>query len=310
MARMTYDQIKQKALELTTYFETSTKAPDCFGIVAGNFDEQGISWGCVQFNFGQGTLQPIFTDLINEHPQVVRDAFTNQADHDLFVDLILNKTLTEQIAFGDSISNPSNKSLVIEPWKTYFFDLGITQESIDRQVEALESYYANALTWFHEYKFWSRRAYALMFDISIQNGGIATETKNLILNDFEAMSIVGKTKNQIETERMRIVANRRAEASATQWIETVRGRKLAIANGTGWVYNGGLYMDTTRYDMTLEEAFPPEKFRIYIDAGYGGTDTGGTLTGSTTLAKDITLDIALKLRNILLTRYTGHEILL
>ena len=50
----------RRVLSLTTYFETNKKIDDAFKIVTGNFDGQGISFGCLQWNFGQQTLQPIF----------------------------------------------------------------------------------------------------------------------------------------------------------------------------------------------------------------------------------------------------------
>ncbi len=313
MARMTYEEIKEQALALTSYYETSTKAPQCFGVVAGNFDDMGISFGAIQFNFGSGTLQPILTDMINIHTDVTKTAFnfaTNPTYYNTLVDVVLNRTQADQVAWGNSISDPNNKHRVIEPWKSYFNALGVTQECIDEQVQATQWYYDLARGWFDDYSMFTRRAYALLFDIAVQNGSISSTVDSQIRADFEKISYVGKTREQIETEKMRIIANRRAEASNSQWVEVVRDRKLSIANGSGWVYNGGLYMDTTKYSMTLEEAFPPEnKVRVYIDAGYGGAETGGTLTDGTPV-KDVTLDIALKLRNVLMARYTGHDFMM
>ena len=44
---------------------------------------------------------------------------------------------------------------------------------------------------------------------------------------------VARTGLDAQSERMRIIANRRAEAAAPQWVEDVRARKLVIANGQG-----------------------------------------------------------------------------
>lgn len=49
-----------------------------------------------------------------------------------------------------------------------------------------------------------------------------------------------------------------------------------------------------------------ETVKIYIDPGHGGTDTGAV--GNGLREKDLTLDIALRIRNILNAEYTGHEI--
>ncbi|GAA0461945.1 N-acetylmuramoyl-L-alanine amidase [Alkalibacillus silvisoli] len=48
--------------------------------------------------------------------------------------------------------------------------------------------------------------------------------------------------------------------------------------------------------------------RIYIDAGHGGNDSGAV--GNGLMEKDLTLDIALKTRDILNNEYEGHEIMM
>ncbi|EEM18535.1 MULTISPECIES: N-acetylmuramoyl-L-alanine amidase family protein [Bacillus] len=49
-----------------------------------------------------------------------------------------------------------------------------------------------------------------------------------------------------------------------------------------------------------------ETVKIYLDPGHGGTDTGAV--GNGLREKDLTLDIALRIRNILNAEYTGHKI--
>lgn len=247
--------MKENMLSLTSLFETSTDYPDNFGVTAGNFDGAGLSHGAIQFNFKSGTLQPIWKDLINQHSDVVRAAITNQADYNYFVDLVLNKTTAEQIAFGDTISDPANKHKIIEPWNTYFKNLGVTQESIDRQILAAQWYYDQAKKWIDTYDLWTRRGYALLFDIAVQAGSIPTSVHDLIMADFAAMDNTGKTPEQIETDKMVIIANRRADIVAIEWRESFRQRKLSIANGSGWVYNNTLFMDTTKYDAILEASY-------------------------------------------------------
>jgi hypothetical protein len=46
------DSLKDKLLRNTGFFEGN----DGYSTVSGNFDGQGISFGIIQYNFGQGTL--------------------------------------------------------------------------------------------------------------------------------------------------------------------------------------------------------------------------------------------------------------
>lgn len=175
----TYDVMKRKALGVTAFFETSTGFPACYGVVAGNFDGAGMSFGTLQFNFGTGNLQTIFSYMIDTYPTITQTAFQYSTDpsyYNTFVDIVKNKTKTEQIAWADTISNPSNKHLIIEPWKTYINALGVTNECIDKQVAMAESYWNKAYALFQEVKVWtplpnmySRRLYALLFDVAVQN---------------------------------------------------------------------------------------------------------------------------------------------
>ena len=63
---------------------------------------------------------------------------------------------------------------------------------------------------------------------------------------------------KLELEKMRIVANRRAEASNSRWIEDVRSRKLCIANGSGTVH-GVTYDIGEQYGLWLVKAVPDKK---------------------------------------------------
>ncbi|MDM5223527.1 hypothetical protein QUF86_22895 [Peribacillus sp. NJ11] len=77
---------------------------------------------------------------------------------------------------------------------------------------------------------------------------------DLIKADFQGLSPT-LSREQRATEKMRIIANRRADAVTSRWQASYRVHKLAIANGNGSVYGDTLFMDTSKYDMVLEPAF-------------------------------------------------------
>jgi len=249
------NDVLEHAKDYTSFFyETSQHAPARYGVTAGNFDGAGISHGIIQFNFKSGTVQPLFNHLIDNFPSVVLTAFNNvQADYNTFVDIVKNKTTTEQIAWGDSITLSTNKHKLILPWSTYFSQLGVTSQSIAKQDELCGPYLANAESWKTKYGLWSRRAFGLTFDIAVQAGGISTTTDTNIKNDINALDKTAYSKNDYETQKMIIIANRCADAVSVTWREDFRTRKLAIANGSGTV--NGTFVDTVPYDLILEPAF-------------------------------------------------------
>lgn len=67
--------LASRCLALTGSFETGQLAPGCFAAIAGNFDGQGISFGALQWNFGQETLQALLKEMLAEHPEIMMNIF-------------------------------------------------------------------------------------------------------------------------------------------------------------------------------------------------------------------------------------------
>jgi hypothetical protein len=230
-----------RCLALTGAFETGTGIPDCFSGISGDFDGQGISVGVLQWNLGQGSLQPLLRDMISMHQGIAKNIFGDHFD-------ALNQVLmlkdnddgkAESLAFARSIQHP-NKHQVFEPWRGYARSLGRTPEFQSIQVDHAHSAFEKAISLCDEYELWSERAVGLMFDIVTQNGSIRAVTREQILGDCRNLS-TELSRQERELLVLRIVANRRAEASNTRWIDDVRRRKLCIANGEGTVH--GIHYD-------------------------------------------------------------------
>ena len=229
--------LDHKCLALTGTFETNSGPPECFAGLSGDFDGQGLSFGALQWNFGQDSLQPLLKEAISEHRPLVRSIFQSQFDV-LAAALAADKP--EQMRFVRSIEHPI-KHQINEPWRGMLKALGRTAECQSIQVKYAARLFQAAKTLAGEYGLKSQRGTALMFDIKVQNGSISTVTRAQILADLAALP-AGLGKKQSEVERMTIIANRRAEAANPRWIEDVRARKLCIARGEGVVHG-------IRYDL-------------------------------------------------------------
>jgi len=221
-----------RCLALTGSFETGQLAPGCFAAVAGNFDGQGMSFGALQWNFGQGTLQPLLQEMFDYDHDIALQIFGEDLNplHKAIKD---GTEASVSFAIG-TILAPGSKS-VSRTWKEKFRLLGLTHEFQVIETKAVAAYYAKAVKLCEEYELWTERGRALMFDIAVQNGGISEKIKNIILED------VGKLApdfppEAFETAKMRIIAKRRAEAANPKYIEDVRTRKLCIAEGQGIVH--------------------------------------------------------------------------
>ena len=242
-----------KCLALTGSFETGKPVPECFAGLSGDFDGQGISFGVLQWNFGQDSLQPLLKEMIKVHPRIIKQIFGT--NYKVLIET-LNSDKEEIMFFARSIQHPM-KYFIYEPWRGMFKSLGRTEEYQAIQVKYASGLYDDALRLCKLYELWSERAVALMFDIKVQNGSISRRVQSQILSDYSALR-KNLSKKSLEIARMRIVANRRAEASYTRWIEDVRSRKLCIANGSGRVH-GVDYDIEEQYGLRLVKAIPTEK---------------------------------------------------
>lgn len=221
-----------RVLELTGIFETSQLPPESYGVSVGNFDGGGMSFGILQFNLVSGALQLMLrTLLVNE--RLLMERCFGQLLPEL-EDMLANRSTQYQINWA---TKRTHKGGLLRPeWSAAFRSLGLTPEcqAIQRAI-ARERYFDQALRYHREYGLWSERGLALMFDICVQNGSIQTAVRDRIMDGF--LSIKETNPILVEVERMRLIANLRSEASYSRWVENVRRRKLAIANGHG-IVNG------------------------------------------------------------------------
>lgn len=240
------ESLAHRCLALTGTFETGTVAPGCFSCVAGDFDGQGISYGALQWNFGQNTLQPILKRMLQNHREAMESIFH---EHLSELEAALEGGKDATLSFARSIQDPA-KHRVQEPWVGMFQAMGRTAECQDIQTEMAKDLHQRGQAMAQEYGLKSQRAAALMFDIVVQNGTINQTVKQQILADFDALP-QDLAPDDLEVRKMQIVANRRAEAARAQFVEDVRRRKLCIANGEGTVH--GIHFNLRdQFGITLD----------------------------------------------------------
>ncbi len=235
-----------RCMALTGTFETGKGFPECFAGISGDFDGQGMSLGVLQWNFGQGSLQPLLKEMLSKHRNLMEKIFN---EYLTVLETVLRLDRESQLEFLRSIQHPV-KHFIYEPWRGMFKTLCRTEEFQKIQVRHAEDLFEKALELVKDFNLWSERAAALMFDIKVQNGGIRDITKKQIKVEIEKLPETDR--NDLEVEKMVIIANKRAEASNPRWIEDVRSRKLCIAQGKGYVH--GIEIDLeNQYGIRLKE---------------------------------------------------------
>ena len=236
--------LEQRCLALTGSFETDQAPPECFAGLTGDFDGQGISLGVCQWNLGQGSLQPLLLEMDRAHPDVVDAIFQNHAAE---FRAVLTESRDEQLSWARSIQDAQHN--IIDPWRGMLKTLCRSTEFQAIQTNHANSLVAAARALCADFGVRSQRALALLFDIKVQNGSISDIVKAQIASDFAALT-PSADADADEVARLRVIANRRAEAANPKWVEDVRTRKLTIANGEGTVH-GRLYNLQEQYGIGL-----------------------------------------------------------
>lgn len=237
------DQLVYRCLSLTAKFETGKKAPRCFSGVSGNFDKMGISFGALQWNLGQRTLQPLLGQMIKRHPEVIEGVF--KAKYSTIVKVASmgkEEAVTWAISIQTQRRNRLNKS-----WMEMFQALGATKECQQIQLQKVKLKFKKALEWCERYRMKTERAVALMFDIRTQNGSMKPKVRDRIKREWAKIP----QKKRTEVRKMVLIANCRSEAAKPKWIEDVRVRKLTIAQGQGKVH-GITFNLREQFNITLK----------------------------------------------------------
>ena len=246
---MTTKPLDHQCLALTGTIKTNCPPLDCFAGLCGDFDDQGISFGALQWNIGQGTLQPLLAQMNENHPDELAQIFGPNIDA---LRTMLGESRDEQLLWARSIQDPI-RHVLFEPWLALFKTLGRTQEFQDIETQSAASIFQVATALCNEYDVSSQRAVALMFDIKVQNGGIKSWVKSQIQSDLDQLDGNGSGDVPLEVARLRIIATRVAASANPKWVADAQNRKLTIANGEG-VVHGNYYNLEGQYGITLNPA--------------------------------------------------------
>lgn len=175
------------ALSITGDFET---AGNPWAAITGDFDQMGISCGVLQWNIGQGSLQPLVKSVgkaavlkyMPKHGEDFWDACNNTIEFALIV-----------------VRSWQTQGVIKPEYKTEFEKLFGSPEMIEKQIdkasEVGEQAYQLAKKWAKEERAASEptvREIVWFFDLVTQNGG----TKGLWLSDVKSfLAQHGKTKS-------------------------------------------------------------------------------------------------------------------
>lgn len=222
--------LARRCLQLTAAIEGHG-----YGMVAGNFDGAGLTWGIIGFTLKYGDLRDVILTVQSQYPEAITRAFGSLAN-ELLDNIGLD--FPKALAWANSISEGPKRYAVRKDWRDGFARLGARQEVRRLQVEhALQKYYEPALVTAGRIGFSTELGVALAFDIHVQNGGV----KPAALKQLAREQQDGALKSQ-RALRLR-AAELVAQSAKSEWRPDVLARKTAIASGEGTVHGERLVLE-------------------------------------------------------------------
>lgn len=223
---------EEKCYAITGAFEGSGG----FSNMTGSFDGMGISLGILQWNFGQGTLQPLLRAFYANGPQTfVKCCTVNGVDYSPVLLAASKMDTAKAVGWAKTIQHNN----VINPiWRMIFKSLGDNEVFQHVQMQFGEKGpMAIAKRDMEKFGVKTERALALFFDIAVQNGGVRLKHELL----------VDKTKTG--NELLESIARAVAACAREEYSSDVLSRKMCIVKGFGKVH-GVNYNLFEKYGLT------------------------------------------------------------
>jgi LysM repeat protein len=228
-ATIALDKAQEIALKITTYFEGGVAMN--YQALADDFDGQATSFGLIQWNFGSGTLGPLLKKMLDKDPTAFAGCFGEDADF---------KTLKSALTLADKTAQAKWARALLKSkrsaWESAFKNIGSNEtfKKIQRD-EAVAEYHPLAVAAIKEvrdispalFKQVELRSYVALFDLCVQQGGIAKFAKAI-------KTTVEAEKPQSQLELMKIVVTVRGRGAKAEWASDCISRRMGILQGSSY----------------------------------------------------------------------------
>ncbi|MDD1622290.1 MAG: hypothetical protein LUQ11_12500 [Methylococcaceae bacterium] len=220
---------QEMALKITTVFEGGKSMN--YQALADDFDGQGTSFGLIQWNFGQNTLGPLLTKMLNRNPTAFANCFGADSDYQTLKSALIANDKDSQLKWARDTIKQHRKA-----WSQAFKNIGAVSDfnKIQRD-EAAAKYHPLVVKVIGKLREISPnllikiefRTYAALFDLCVQQSGI-----DKALTAINSRIKLDKPKTQYEL--ICLVVTERGKTASTKWASDCISRRLGILRGMAY----------------------------------------------------------------------------
>ncbi|WP_413703690.1 hypothetical protein [Pseudomonas sp. Pseusp16] len=203
--------------------------------LADDFDQQGTSFGLIQWNFGQGTLGPVLLKMLQKDSIAFSRCFPATTDYQSLKNALIQSDKAAQLAWARDILRTNRAG-----WKQAFNALGGERQFQEIQLREAASYHSNVQRCIRDMRAISPSimnevgvlTYVALYDLCVQQGGL--EKGRTLL---EIRSRVGSEAPLTQENLLKICVQERAKSASSRWAADCMSRRMGIIQGSPYSAN-------------------------------------------------------------------------
>lgn len=244
-----FSKAKEIALLVSSGYEGKSKLD--YEALAGNFDGQGMSFGVIQWNFGQGTLGPVLLEMRAADQAKFDGCFGTNMNFQALINSLNAANISAQMSWASGVIANNNSG-----WKSAFKKIGEVEAFQKIQLNHAAKYNDNVTSCIKLMRELAPqlmvkiqlRTYCALYDLCVQQNNLS-KAEELIRTEFPTANIT------TQKELLIFVCKKRAEKATTAYRADAFSRRMGIIQGkkyTATMSGNTSTRENTNYGIIVE----------------------------------------------------------
>jgi hypothetical protein len=228
-AQIVLAQAQEMALRITTGFEGGK--PMNYQALADDFDHQGMSFGLLQWNFGQNTLGPLLNQMMAKDGAAFAGCFGPTTNYAVLQAALEHDDQAAQLSWVRELQARDKPA-----WRTAFQAVGaLAQFNAIQLAQAVARFHPSVMEAVGQLRLIAPAllsslefsSYAALFDLCVQQGAVTSALDAIRLR-------VEHEKPATQSDLLKIAVTERGRLANPQWRSDCISRRMGILTGESY----------------------------------------------------------------------------